>query len=869
MKKIESVIINQTKSYLSKEILNFWEIFQSAPKLQQTFELVDILGTADNVICMIHEGAINGSNLEQIKNLFSKNVRTYILTTRPENHYRNFSQSCRMHFSRFAVGHYIFIVNKNGTAKLYTAIRQNEYLEIEYDQELYHQFIYAFWNYETRTFSETKNEEYIGDAPTYIQPLSKNSHIGISGYYYNRFNNMFENIIGKASSEVILSYPTDKYSDFIMNVPHKINIAVIHSYKTYTENLIERYNKSGIKMLATQDKYLSYLIVDDQIYLIHTNEDVQMLLPINGKLVKKENLLPNDYFEFIEKSLLGNIRSKQIVISLSAGEPQKRTYSILESDQYIDAIKVSLKNLKDNDFGLEHIYQLGYQDNKYTKSIDFSLTFSPERVSSVAAKDNLYRTWEEQKKNLQTYTQKLLTINEKITNESEQLTLLEEFWSFLTGKRSKVKDHQKTLSKIFNDIEDANYDKAVKLVERLNEINNNLQLDRNEIDDVKEHNRQKTIYLENRKKIEESISKRENKATDLKQNITCNEKEINLITQSIESSKGNKDTLSKLLKSYESIFGKESPMFNLNSYKSRFEKDIYDQNQNMKLKNKEIDEFEKTSINAINQVQRDIDELNKKFEKSINKKNGLLDNLDFLRKANDVSKLEEIESVKSEIKVLESTITDIDKKLKELIKTAEDTKIELSNRKVAVQKEIEEINNNIAQISSRIINLDNEFIDEDFTVVIKIRTDELSSNIKAMNQLIQQNEIKISELKRLNQKNSNEISQLNKEGFNFKNDLIKLSEFRYIRKDNELKRDQALQNISSKKNNNRKNIPQPISDFPKLYDIKNIPEDLPVVGELYSFQNKRFLAINYWDEYDIGLIEANRLKATLVAGKEV
>jgi len=42
---------------------------------------------------------------------------------------------------------------------------------------------------------------------------------------------------------------------------------------------------------------------------------------------------------------------------------------------------------------------------------------------------------------------------------------------------------------------------------------------------------------------------------------------------------------------------------------------------------------------------------------------------------------------------------------------------------------------------------------------------------------------------------------------------------------------------------------------------------LPKVGKLYQLNNQYFLAIEFWEEYELGKKEAERLKANLCAIK--
>ena len=92
------------------------------------------------------------------------------------------------------------------------------------------------------------------------------------------------------------------------------------------------------------------------------------------------------------------------------------------------------------------------------------------------------------------------------------------------------------------------------------------------------------------------------------------------------------------------------------------------------------------------------------------------------------------------------------------------------------------------------------------------------------------------------------------------------STFEYVKKQNSKKVDEALQSVTGKKTNqgiNQKNILK--DSFPALLDKVLIPIQLPSVGILYVYQNKRYLAITDWNEYERGLAEAIRLQAELVA----
>ena len=56
------------------------------------------------------------------------------------------------------------------------------------------------------------------------------------------------------------------------------------------------------------------------------------------------------------------------------------------------------------------------------------------------------------------------------------------------------------------------------------------------------------------------------------------------------------------------------------------------------------------------------------------------------------------------------------------------------------------------------------------------------------------------------------------------------------------------------------------SEIEKKFEIQNLPQ-LPKVGKLWQSNGKSYLAIDYWEDYELGVQESERLKAELCATK--
>jgi chromosome segregation ATPase len=278
----------------------------------------------------------------------------------------------------------------------------------------------------------------------------------------------------------------------------------------------------------------------------------------------------------------------------------------------------------------------------------------------------------------------------------------------------------------------------------------------------------------------------------------------------------------------------------------------------------------------LNAIQDKIKEAEKK-ENSISKKISRL----FLGKKNAFSKLsQEIDELKN---VDYPNLNEND--LKEKIKRIDDinrevqghtAEVEEENRKAKIDEEIEKIQKEISEQKNK----------------LEVKEEELKKKKEEQNNKIQNfyekygynNGLKLDEIKReLSIKSSNnkenmiekqleELQDLENTTFiqELKDDISKIEtqiknyqeqiERKEKEKNREIKSDEktsALDELfnSSKSQANEKNL---------FISMPNLPQ-LPQTGKLYQLGEDSYLAIEFWEEYEQGKKEAERLKAKLCA----
>jgi len=281
-------------------------------------------------------------------------------------------------------------------------------------------------------------------------------------------------------------------------------------------------------------------------------------------------------------------------------------------------------------------------------------------------------------------------------------------------------------------------------------------------------------------------------------------------------------------------------------------------------------------IKKLNAIQEKIEEAEKK-ENSISKKIFRLflgkKNV-FLKLSQEIDELKKVDYPNLPENNLKEKINRADEIYKEVSGHA--AEVEEENRKAKIDEEIEEIQNKISEQKNELEVKEKE---------LKEKEEEQKNKIqKFCEKYGYNNGSKLDEIKReLSKKSSNnkenmiekqleELQNLENTTFiqKLKEDISKIEtqikkyqgqiESKEKEKNREIKSDEktsALDELdsSSKSQANEKNL---------FISMPNLPQ-LPQTGKLYQLGKESYLAIEFWEEYEQGKKEAERLKAKLCA----
>ncbi len=226
-------------------------------------------------------------------------------------------------------------------------------------------------------------------------------------------------------------------------------------------------------------------------------------------------------------------------------------------------------------------------------------------------------------------------------------------------------------------------------------------------------------------------------------------------------------------------------------------------------------------------------------------------------------KIAEINSIYSQV---ESEIGEIeleDKKAK-LDEEIEDLKEKEKTKQEELTKKQEDLNDKEIEYKKKLkVFLEKYNLEEASLLKVKNEWQEKSGrkNKKKNPKEAEEAEAKLSELNEIQNavfinKLKSEIEKLNKEIKRLEDD-IKLKEKEKAKASGQQNEDKSslsefLSNKSSKQNSNSV----------KLLTVPDLPQ-LPQIGKLYEHNNQSYLAIEFWEEYEQGKREAERLKAKL------
>lgn len=829
MSKITPETLQFNASYNDRIIPPFWGVANETIPSVQTYPIEDVINYADNVILMFQGATVITSTLAALSALFDNGVRSYIITSSYRADYQPYLARVNVHFSQlYGFGNFIMLVNNKGKNRLFIQKNNDGYIEFNWNNHLYHYFVYAFWHFDNSNYQLTKNTtSKILDAPEFVPTVPVNKEFLINNREYVFGKKVLIEFSKKAKKQlVICCNDIELIIELITSSSPKIEKNIYINKESYQKKLLEILETEKVSLRVVDDKIKPFLLSDDTIISIEQN-DTTTLGIVNNKDTGVINYhIPTRFLEYNCETTLNKIKHMKIMFDM---DNPKSTSEIKEVHQVQDICVLKLEQMKNREYPTKRYVEKGYNDYGFARNVEFNVTFEPESIKHSSPKDTLYNQWANFKTNLLDYTKKLNQVNEDAISESSKLSVTERFLNRLLGKKTNYTRISKDLEKVKERIssDQIKYVEFFDIVDKLNKTNQDLRNDKEDFENLIEENNQYkkfndekdslTSRIENRKNEDKPISsdlfKKNNDLENLNAQIDKNEVSIKVLTERIE----------KLTKEQ----GIHSTNIN--------DKDNYDLKIKKFLKevedlNLEISQIKKDRLLCVERMELRSIQLEEAVEMDQNEIQELVDN-----NADD-----------------EFSILKHDERLKEIDKDLSRIRSDIREYTTKVEKLKPSIN--------LIIGIKSEIID--------IKT-QLKMLKEERNQLLLGQSI----LKKTVNDLSKKHEMLNNEIVKIQNQLdTQYNEFVYKPIVKSIKTDDAFASVihSNKKKGKSTSVNTATkqSSFPVMMNREIIPPELPKVGILYFYQNKKWLGITDWDEYKSGITEAERLSATLVWAKE-
>lgn len=280
-----------TKKNHDKSIENFWVNNGisadniSVIKNNET-ELNSLLNLASKFVCIATNDKLPQSTQETISELYRRGIRVYLLTnTTPEEYKRSIAGKCIIRFADNVQGNYILIDPSEHQfhwrggflprLSLEGAFTRLQPLTGPQLKEAFQYFIEKFWMdsmFEIRTYDEFNNPKEIESAPNYVFPLFNPKYFLYSDFEDDYSFGKIEQIISKVNKKLTIGCSSlDNLEKWIGLIIDKIN--TLEELTIYTNlKLIDTTNFNFLD--AKNTRIYSSLEFDESFILIDDSEGV-------------------------------------------------------------------------------------------------------------------------------------------------------------------------------------------------------------------------------------------------------------------------------------------------------------------------------------------------------------------------------------------------------------------------------------------------------------------------------------------------------------------------------------------------------------------------------------------------------------------
>jgi hypothetical protein len=821
LNKIDNITFDKEISFEDMVIENFWEKINSKFNKNKKSDFINDFEKTEEVICLISDEELPSDLINKLYELSEKGVRVYFITNKAYPSYGvTISKNCLIRIISNIKGNMIifdpFLDQKN---KLYIASSGIFSQELSYEwlkindnntlKEAYHYFCYNFWKVSEIEFFNNSEKE-ISYIPSDIPPLINPKSYFFNTYSYPLFSKKIIDMIKKANASIIInSKIIDNINELerllISKLKDGVKVSLLFDFsEKNAKKFLNSYNDYPIKLYMSSEIMPQFIITDD-----------------NNGLVFSDCLSEKN-FEGQNNIFAAKISDEEIKICLSKIEENSSLWFYQE--------KKTLKEIE----GLEIFFSISdktseniYVKEKIDKPVKLKSNSLQELKEKIVSENQLkiLGNKEYSKKIIFKINLSPLYRNEKAKKDElynnwdkckeKFLDILEHFKKLLEDekeKKNKISEIGDKLKKFFL----GKTQKLHELSEKLSEIE--LLIKKIKAESFNEAKKRLKNFEEefekNKKQINEAIDENGQEIKWSKRKKELNN-EINIFFNDLKDLENEINSLKEEKEKLEIEKEKKYIEINKKINSLKIDKKNFFNKNNLLEKEWEIYNNLKIEIEKMKEKNFKINNLNK-IELYLNDLKGNSDYFKNLMRS--LYKKEKLDNKNKKI----------------LLSYVEDSILKVLKSKYENKKhDITKIEENEKDYSKKIENLEKDF-KESFSII--------SNKIK-------NKESKIDEKK---------SSIKNKE-----DELEKMKIFEYKPIKNSEKYLEKVLNNSKNKLKKQPFIEKSIADI-------SIPqEDLPEIGTLYSWYNdkkkcyERQLAIIYWEDFEIGEKEAQKLNAIL------
>jgi hypothetical protein len=831
MTPIKSVSKTETKDFGQEPVNEFWlEIpagtpssYQDKNYMTQIKNLLDS-GTKDGVICVLSEKLSSNPLCESLAMARDNGCRIYILANAYHSEMKNLEGCLIRYGGNKRLGSFILInPNSNDPAGcLFSGpfsdesinLPANLLLDLDNTQvsTLFRYFCYQFWN--------KAEKERIGnkERDTDAAPLDIYPPVGD----YCDFQHL-KTVWDKKTDNALITTSLLTANSFL-KFSNFSNSTILSLFLGIDNNLVRSLKQNNNEIYAYNDSvFINTLKISDDVWLVPKTDTVREEEVYAIKLNSEQaNVLDKHIFALSQEKakyqyFANNKREKlseQTIIYLDSSKE-----ITINAQSTINLWEISFSELLSKE-NFEN-FKPDFADDGKSISIIYEWTNIPYTLPSGSKKHQLYEDWKKAEEVIDKYIDSILNDISENERKEGKFSKLKKF--FFPKEKNYNSEYQGELESLKPTKAKYRFEEKAaleKYIKRINEICSLVNKDSSEIETkIEEANRKAEI-----EEKQEEIKKCESERDDKKRELQEKQKEIETKTALQEALQKEVD--------------------GLNSEKKVFSDEI-------------------ASLQA--KIKNTADNERKPLEIEL------------------AEKQKSLQDKENDIKIQSGRQNELKKQLENL-KVAED---KITNERDKKNKEIKELNNNINFLNGQLTSSVKANQNDKFSVQEEAKSNMDQGFIDILKELVEkQGNAALTDAKKCKAF----LADLTMKDYKKESDWILLAVEVGMAKVIDEAEDLAackkaqIRDLEEKKGLNQAvaadivNVlalvlrggttvtASPFAEKDALV-VQELPH-LPHVGELYKNDNETYLAITYWEEYDRGKEDAERLKAKLCAKEE-